>query len=70
MDKPADEAARQAPLNPALRREDDSSHGTLFEGTDPMTTVSVQDADEGSSWPLIWAVVGVLGVLVAAYLLL
>lgn len=69
MDKQADETAREAPLNPALHREDDSSHGKIFEGTDPMSTLSVKDSNEGSSWPMIWAVVAVVCVLVTIYLL-
>ena len=54
-------------LNPALRREIDASHGTEFQGTDPMKTVSVQDPEEGRSWPMIWAVVAILCVLLAVY---
>jgi hypothetical protein len=63
-----DEPARDAPLNPALRQTTDASHGQTFEGTDPMKSVSVQDAQEGRSWPWIWAVVGIVGVLVTIYL--
>lgn len=57
------------PLNPALHRTTEGSHGTSFEGTDPMATVSVKDGDEGSSWPMIWAMVAIVGVLVTIYLL-
>jgi hypothetical protein len=54
-------------LNPALHREIDASHGTEFKGTDPMDTVSVKDPDEGRSWPVIWAVVAILCVVLAVY---
>ncbi len=60
----------EAPLNPALKREIDTSHGTHFEGTDPMKSVSVQDPNEGRSWPWIWAVVGLICLAVAVYILL
>jgi hypothetical protein len=56
-------------LNPALHREIDRSHGTRFEGTDPMKTVSVKDPDEGRVWPWIWAVVFIVCIAVAIYYL-
>lgn len=65
----SDPPASETPLNPALRRTVDESHGTRFAGTDPMATVSVQDAEEGRNWPLIWAVVAAICVLVTIYLL-
>jgi hypothetical protein len=70
MAEPRSEPHADAPLNPALQRSVDQSHGTRFEGTDPMKTVSVQDAEEGRSWPWIWAVVAVICVLVTIFLLL
>jgi hypothetical protein len=57
----------ERPLNPALHREIDASHGTEFQGTDPMKTVSVKDPDEGRSWPMIWAIVTILCVVIAVY---
>ena len=56
-------------LNPALQKNVDASHGTEFEGTDPMRTVSVQNPDEGRSWPAIWAIVTIICVVVAVYYL-
>jgi hypothetical protein len=58
-----------APLNPALKRGIDASHGTEFHGTDPMKTVSVKDPDEGRSWPMIWAIVAIVCVALAVYYL-
>lgn len=54
-------------INPAMHAQIDKSHGTEFSGTDPMDTVSVKDPDEGRSWPLIWAVVVVVSILVMVY---
>jgi hypothetical protein len=65
----SDEREADAPLNPALQRTKEDSHGAKFEGTDPMATVSVKDGDEGSSWPMIWAIVTVVSVLLTIYLL-
>lgn len=59
----------ERPLNPAMRRQIDASHGTDFHGTDPMKTVSVKDPDEGRSWPMIWAIVTIVCVAVAVYYL-
>ena len=58
-----------APINPALQRQVDPTHGARFEGTDPMQSVSVKDPEEGSSWPMIWAIVGVVCVAIAIYYL-
>lgn len=65
--KPQDEPDGDAPINPAMRRRIDTTHGTRFEGTDPMRTVSVKDPDEGRSWPVIWAIVAILCVAIAVY---
>lgn len=54
-------------INPAMQAQIDKSHGTEFSGTDPMDTVSVKDPDEGRSWPLVWAVVVVVSILVMIY---
>jgi hypothetical protein len=64
------EPTGDAPINPGLHREVDASHGTEFRGTDPMTTLSVQDPEEGSSWPWIWAIVAIVCVAIAIYYVL
>jgi len=67
---PPDKGPADTALNPALHRSDDASYGPSYQGTDPMKTVSVQDTEEGSSWPMIWAAVAILGVVVTLYLVL
>jgi hypothetical protein len=67
--EPQQPRPEEGALNPALHREIDASHGTEFKGTDPMKTVSVTDPDEGRSWPMIWAIVAILCVLLAVYYL-
>lgn len=61
---------KDAPLNPSLKREVDGGFDNRFEGTDPMSTLSVQDPEEGRSWPMIWAVVAIGCALLAAWYLL
>jgi hypothetical protein len=70
MSKPPDRDSEDAHLNPALHAKKDKSHGTQFEGTDPMKTVSVQDPKEGRNWPLVWAVVGIVCVLALIYIVI
>lgn len=67
---PDDKEREQSRLNPALHATKDDSHGTQFEGSDPMKTVSVRDPQEGRHWPLIWAVVGIVCVLAVIYILI
>lgn len=57
-----------APLNPALKKGLDDTYGPDQSGTDPMATVSVKK-DEGTAWPLIWAVVTIACVIIALILL-
>lgn len=58
----------QAPLNPALKQVHDATYGPQHSGTDPMSTVSIQK-EEGAAWPMIWAVVTIACVLIAAALI-
>ena len=64
-EQPEHPQADERNLNPALRRGIDASHGTDFHGTDPMKTVSVQNPEEGRSWPMIWAIVAIVCVVIA-----
>lgn len=49
------------PLNPALKKEHDRTYGADHTASDPMSTVSVEGT-EGRQWPIIWAIVFVLGI--------
>ncbi|WP_157505392.1 hypothetical protein [Geminicoccus roseus] len=69
--KPSGRAADKAdgaPLNPALKEAKDSTYGADQQGTDPMDTVSVQK-DEGTAWPMIWAVTVIACVIITILLL-
>lgn len=69
VDKPTDTAGRDAPLNPALRRQHDRSYGADHTGTDPMETVSKKGRGDGDPWPLMWAAVVILGVIATIVIL-
>lgn len=69
--RPTDRAphsADGAPLNPALKKVHDETYGPDQSGTDPMASVSVQK-DEGTAWPMIWAVTTIVCVVIAIALL-
>lgn len=59
----------EAPLNPALKPVHDATYGPDQKGTDPMATISVKK-EEGAAWPIIWAVVTLLCILITIALLL
>lgn len=61
-------SADDAPLNPALKKAHDETYGPDHRGTDPMDSVSVQK-DEGTAWPMIWAVTTIVCVVIAIVLL-
>jgi hypothetical protein len=61
-------APDDAPLNPALKQVRDETYGPDQEGSDPMATVSVTK-DEGRYWPVIWAAVTIICVIVAIVLI-
>lgn len=65
---PSPGADGDAPLNPSLKQVHDRTYGPDQSGTDPMETVSVKK-DEGAAWPMIWAVVTILCVIIAVALL-
>lgn len=58
-----------APLNPALKQAHDDTYGRDQSGTDPMDSVSVQK-EEGTAWPMIWAVTTIVCVIIAVMLLI
>ncbi len=61
--KPPREPSR-APLNPALKQGVDKTYTPDQDGSDPMKTVSVQK-DEGRAWPMVWAIVTIVSILIA-----
>lgn len=67
---PADPAreSESASLNPSLKRAHDETYGPDQQGTDPLETISVKK-DEGTAWPIIWASVTIICVLIALVLI-
>ncbi|SEA50096.1 hypothetical protein [Microbulbifer marinus] len=58
---------KDAHLNPDLHAERDDTYGPDQQGHDPMDNVSVKP-EKHRAWPLIWAIVTVLCILMALYL--
>lgn len=65
--KPDKDQSRDG-LNPGLKSVENTSRDTDTPTPPPADSASVQH-DEGRAWPVIWAVVTVICVLIAAYLL-
>lgn len=56
-------------LNPTLKRRTDATHDTTRRTPAPADSASVQ-REEGRWWPLVWAAVVIVGVLITIWLLL
>lgn len=56
------------PLNAALKQTTETVYDTKHVTPAPIDTASASTG-EGESWPVIWLVVAVLGVLITVYLL-
>lgn len=67
MNQPPSEPTRERPLNPALKRETDTSHN-LETSPAPIDTTEAKEG-QGEVWPIIWAVVTVVCVVLAIWFL-
>jgi hypothetical protein len=54
-------------LNPSLRSRTDTSHPTDGSDPAPADSASVQ-REEGRSWPWIWAVATIVGLVIVVWL--
>lgn len=68
-DRPTDDRGRDAPLNPALRKQYDRGYGADHTGTDPMKSVSKKGRGDGGPWPLVWAAVVIVGIIATIVIL-
>lgn len=57
-------------VNPELRRSIDDSYDASQDGSTASEDVSVPPQGDRSAWPVIWAVVTILMIVLAVYLLL
>lgn len=55
-------------LNPALRQRTEDAHDTRHRTPPPAESASVQ-REEGRSWPIVWAVVTIAGVILGIWLI-
>jgi hypothetical protein len=68
MSDPTKDQPEEAPLNPALKSTKETVYDTKHASPPPIDTTSAVEG-EGEGWPIIWAIVTILGVLFAIYLL-
>ncbi|WP_299822284.1 hypothetical protein [uncultured Jannaschia sp.] len=69
MNDPAGKDAGRRGLNPKLKSVENTSRDTETPTRPPSESASVQH-EEGRAWPIVWAVVVIVGVLIALWLLL
>ncbi len=68
MANPTQDDPQDAPLNPALKSTTETVYDTRNPSPPPIDTTSASEG-EGEGWPVIWLVVTVVGIAIAAYLL-
>jgi hypothetical protein len=69
MDKPPQDTATDAPLNPALKSRTETLHDTRHTTPAPIDTASGSEGD-GKGWPMVWLLTTAVGIAVALYILI
>jgi hypothetical protein len=69
MSEPQRDTATDAPLNPALKRRTDRTYDTSRITPAPFDSASAKEG-EGERWPIVWAVVTIASIALAAYFVL
>jgi hypothetical protein len=69
MSDPSNVNPEDAPLNPALKSRTDTTHDTTRRTPPPADTASAKEG-EGEGWPLIWLVVTIVCVVLAAWFII
>lgn len=69
MSDPSNEQTPDVPLNPALKSRTETVYDTRNPSPAPIDTTSAKEG-EGEGWPLIWLVVTLVCVALAAYFLI
>jgi hypothetical protein len=67
MTEPDREKPQASDLNPALKKSTETVYDTSSSEA-PIDTTSAQEG-EGNVWPVVWAVVTILGIALAVWLL-
>ena len=68
MGEPTGKRHTKEGLNPDLKAREDTTHGTSHSTPPPTKSVSVQ-REEGRGWPITWAIVTIVGVLIVVWIL-
>ena len=66
MSDPERDAAKDAPLNPALKSRTETEYDTRHTTPAPFDSASAKEG-QGEGWPIIWLVVTVIGIALAVY---
>ena len=66
MSDPERDAAKDAPLNPALKSRTETVYDTRHTTPAPFDSASAKEG-QGEGWPIIWLVVTVIGIARAVY---
>ena len=66
MTDPTRDQPKEAPLNPALKTTTETVYDTKHPSPPPIDTASAREG-EGESWPVIWLIVTIIGVLLAIF---
>ena len=66
MSDPERDAAKDAPLNPALNSRTETVYDTRHTTPAPFDSASAKEG-QGEGWPIIWLVVTVIGIALAVY---
>lgn len=57
-----------APLNPDLRETTDTTHDT-GRPTPPLESTGAREGSQGEGWPIVWAIVTIVSIVLAVYYL-
>ena len=68
MNDSSRDTATDAPLNPALKSQVDTTYDTSATTPAPLDTTAAKE-NEGEGWPVIWLVVTLVCVAVTLYLI-
>lgn len=63
------DTATDAPLNPALKSRTERTYDTTSTTPTPFDSASAKEG-QGEGWPIVWAVVTLLGIGLAVYFLI
>ncbi len=58
----------ETPLNPSLRKTSETTHET-GPNKAPLDSTGAHEGSQGEAWPIVWAVVTIVSIVLAIYFL-